>query len=81
MTRLSATTGISNRGAQLATQSRRPTIPKAATDFTPKADLQALLTMHVEANLGSQVSSGRLLSHQLNLQLASDCARVPLERC
>jgi len=42
MTRLSATTGISNRGAQLATLNRRQRLPKAVFDFTMKADIGAI---------------------------------------
>jgi hypothetical protein len=43
MTRLSATTGISNRGAQLATHYGRRPLPKAAIDFTPEADIGLML--------------------------------------
>jgi hypothetical protein len=75
-----ATTSGSNRGQRFAAHSGIWHLPEAAVEVRPIADLQALVSMHAGAILSAHVSSGRLLWHQLDLQLAPNRARVPLER-
>ena len=55
-------------------------LPEAAMEVRPIADMQAFLSMHARAIRSGRASSGRFLWHQLDLQLATDRARVPLER-
>lgn len=56
-------------------------MPEAAMEARPTAGVRAFLSIDALAIRGGQESSGHLLWHQLDLQLAPNRARIPLERC
>ena len=74
MTRLSATTGISNRGAQLATLSCPQFFQKAAVEFTRKADIGAIGRSRPRAAIRVAPKAGIVFT--LNADVAARAASV-----